>query len=592
MKIRRWTSPNRSESGVAMIVALLSLLIVSTLAAGLMYSTQSEIWTTSNYRTVTEARYIAEAGAQQASYWLWQNRTALDLNMAAADVTTFPVTSPTGSSPCATTAADCVVLAPATIVGIADTYASHTALDTSFIALSGTNSNSQLSTSGMGGTPTFQVALQLLSARLDPTITTADPWVTTWKVISQGTVGKAKVQVVQVVENKTVPTVAGGGGTSTVTFKYGAFANSTGCNAITISGGTSGSTTSYNSSLNVGVAAPTANLSGGDLATLGNVSITGGTAVNGSVFAPRYNIGDPNAKNGSTSTYYPYGVAGGPVWPYLNATNASIPSCATLPIAVDEDNNSGDGIGCINNASCTQKASQLPSTITSTSFPAAIVPDTVTAKTSAATGLLSGTAASGGAPGSSVGNPYPIPPSATGGSTAVTSLGQVNLAGGNYYTVSSGRYYFDTLTIQSGATLNVVPSPTGATGAVEIYIMNSSATPVAIPLQLYNSGAKINSGGDPDGLSFIYNGNQTVHIGQLSSNNVFATVYAPNATINFDGSGNIFGAVIGNVVNLSGSGRVIYDTHLANEPSSIPIPGGSGFTLSPYYITEFSWSAF
>ena len=79
MRIRRCSYPARKlesrkrESGVALILALLSLLIISTLAAGLMMTTQSEVWTTANHRSLTQARYVAEAGVEEASFFLSNN---------------------------------------------------------------------------------------------------------------------------------------------------------------------------------------------------------------------------------------------------------------------------------------------------------------------------------------------------------------------------------------------------------------------------------------------------------------------------------------------------------------------------------------
>ena len=72
---RTCRTPRRHENGVALIIAILSVAVISLLAAGVVFSTQTEIWTTSNYRQVTQARYVAEAGAQQAANWIVHNWT-------------------------------------------------------------------------------------------------------------------------------------------------------------------------------------------------------------------------------------------------------------------------------------------------------------------------------------------------------------------------------------------------------------------------------------------------------------------------------------------------------------------------------------
>ena len=64
------------ENGVALILALLVLLVLSTIGAALVFVTQTEIWSSANYRTMLQARYAAEAGAQSAVNWLTYTFTA------------------------------------------------------------------------------------------------------------------------------------------------------------------------------------------------------------------------------------------------------------------------------------------------------------------------------------------------------------------------------------------------------------------------------------------------------------------------------------------------------------------------------------
>src|SRR5215471_878409 len=61
---------NQNERGVAMIVVLLSLLILSVLGASIIFMTQNEIWTSANYKLTTQSRYAAEAGVQSSVDWL------------------------------------------------------------------------------------------------------------------------------------------------------------------------------------------------------------------------------------------------------------------------------------------------------------------------------------------------------------------------------------------------------------------------------------------------------------------------------------------------------------------------------------------
>src|SRR5262249_28582246 len=61
---------NRGEQGVALIMVLLLILLLSTLATSLILITKTEIWSSYNYRLMTQSRYAAEAGAQQALNYL------------------------------------------------------------------------------------------------------------------------------------------------------------------------------------------------------------------------------------------------------------------------------------------------------------------------------------------------------------------------------------------------------------------------------------------------------------------------------------------------------------------------------------------
>ena len=48
-----------SERGIAMIVALFMVLVLSTLGSSLMFVSQTETWSTANYRLAAQARYAA-----------------------------------------------------------------------------------------------------------------------------------------------------------------------------------------------------------------------------------------------------------------------------------------------------------------------------------------------------------------------------------------------------------------------------------------------------------------------------------------------------------------------------------------------------
>jgi Tfp pilus assembly protein PilX len=572
------------ERGVALILTLLALVILSLLAAGMVSATQSELWGTASYRKTAQARYLAEAGAQQAVNWITNNFAAnansYGLSGSAFALTTSPAVY-TGNTACATAATTYV---PACMIrmtstgsaltgGITDTISTFDStsknLETGFSS-SLNSSTVQNQFASVGGS--FAVAAQLVSAYYN-----GSGWVAKWKITSQGTVGTvqpATVQVVEVVENLSL--TASSTPTPITAFTYGAFATSATCGSITINGGSS--VASYNSTTQAGVASPTWTYSGGSIGTLGNVALTGSGYVYGSVYAPGYNLG-----NSSATVYYPYGVSGGGSWPYNNGSQA----CSSSKMYAVNEDNSGSAIQCTTSSSnCTNKASQLPTTYTSSTYASAdtMVGSTqVTVPTNTSTCSYSVICSGGsGYYSSSLGqyvSSVTLPPSTT---SNVVNYGVASFGGSTTTTLNAGSYFFDTLSMGGSASMNIASSP------VVIYIQDNSAS--TIPLNI-TGGSFSNSGGTPDNLTFVYNGTQEIHIGSISSNTLFATIYAPNAKIVFDGNGSIYGAVIGNTVSVTGGGHIIYDTSLASSTTNVYTPQ-SGTSVSPYHLTNFSWSVY
>jgi Tfp pilus assembly protein PilX len=578
---------NMREHGVALILTLLSILILSLLATGMISSTQSEMWSTSSYRKTAQARYIAEAGAQQTVNWLTNTlatssainllSNTTDFNLAAS-----PVQYIGGSGGCSASS-PCPVRMTSTksnmLGGITDTISTFDSTSQGFESgFSTTLGTTAQKTAGIfssidsSGNSSFTAAAQLIEAH-----NTGNGWTTKWKITSQGTVGvvqPATVQVVEIVEN--LKLTAGSNPTPISSIQYGAFATSATCGAITINGGSS--VASYNSSTQAGVANPSWSYSGGSIATLGNISLTGSGYVYGNVYAPGYNLG-----NSAATVYYPYGVSGGGASPYNNGSQA----CSSSKMYAVNEDNSGSAIQCVTNTSnCTNKASQMPSTYTATTYPSAdmMVGNTVVSVPANAASCSFNVICSGGSGyySSQLGqyvSSETLTPSTT---SSVVNYGVVSLGGATTTTLNAGSYFMDTLNVGGSASVNISSSP------VIIYVLDASGSSTPINI---TGGSFSNAGGTPANLTFIYNGTQEVHIGSISSNTLFASIYAPNASIVFDGNGSIYGAVIGKTVSVTGGGHIIYDTSLASTTTNIYIPQG-GSTVSPLHLTNFSWSIF
>src|SRR6266404_164165 len=62
-----------NEKGTAMLFAIILVLVLSVMAASMMFLSQSETWASMNYRLMTQARYGAEAGIHATANFLMNN---------------------------------------------------------------------------------------------------------------------------------------------------------------------------------------------------------------------------------------------------------------------------------------------------------------------------------------------------------------------------------------------------------------------------------------------------------------------------------------------------------------------------------------
>src|SRR5215475_12503973 len=60
----------KNQKGVARILTLILLAVLSVMAVSLLFMARAETWSGMNYRIMTQARYGAEAGVNQAANFL------------------------------------------------------------------------------------------------------------------------------------------------------------------------------------------------------------------------------------------------------------------------------------------------------------------------------------------------------------------------------------------------------------------------------------------------------------------------------------------------------------------------------------------
>ncbi|HET9802348.1 MAG TPA: pilus assembly PilX N-terminal domain-containing protein, partial [Candidatus Acidoferrum sp.] len=88
---------SKTQKGSALIFALIFLLVLSVMAASMMFLSQSETWSGMNYKMMTQTRYGAEAGIHAAANYLMYSYTP-PASMAGFNTGVYPVTTTAGNN--------------------------------------------------------------------------------------------------------------------------------------------------------------------------------------------------------------------------------------------------------------------------------------------------------------------------------------------------------------------------------------------------------------------------------------------------------------------------------------------------------------
>lgn len=98
MKTKRMPHPegHRSDSGVALVLVLLAILVLTTLAAGMIFNQHSEAMASYNYRIGTQAEYVARAGVEKAVNFF---KSANYVPLPQASVSTYYASSTYATNP-------------------------------------------------------------------------------------------------------------------------------------------------------------------------------------------------------------------------------------------------------------------------------------------------------------------------------------------------------------------------------------------------------------------------------------------------------------------------------------------------------------
>jgi hypothetical protein len=159
-------------------------------------------------------------------------------------------------------------------------------------------------------------------------------------------------------------------------------------------------------------------------------------------------------------------------------------------------------------------------------------------------------------------SPQPTNPAVGGTYGAVSVNGQLTLA--------PGVYNFYSLNIGGGSGSIVISPP----GAVVLNFPSGSASPLTISGQgLLNDNTAANP--IPNNLQINYGGTGTISITGKGAS--YAIVDAPNAAIAVAGNGEFFGRIVGGTIDYGGNGKFHFDTASALRPQN-----NGGFTLISY----------
>ena len=265
------------ERGIALLLTLMLTLALSVLAAAFLTLAQTETYATMNYRTMTQARYAAEAGIHRSANFLLTGytppcATCTDA-LSSYDLTQSPVRY--NNQP--------VVLS--SDPNVASNYPVN-AVSTAFAALAGTLAvgNHDVSYRAVATLVSMQSFVQ--NNQVTPTT------VQTWRIDGTGMVPGSRVATIQVSAILDQPV------NRSISYTYAAFATATGCGALTVG---SSYVDSYDSSQWTS-GTPTISNSGGNVGTNGNLNANNSARVYGTVSTPRVGVGSCSAGNVTAET--------------------------------------------------------------------------------------------------------------------------------------------------------------------------------------------------------------------------------------------------------------------------------------------------
>ena len=516
-----------NQKGVALIFAMIFILVLSVTAATLMFLSQSETWSSMNYRLMTESRYGAEAGVHAAANYMMNGYTlpgSAGDPLSAYKLTVSPVTLAAGGSPIALGAA---------MNGISSNYPVGTVL-TNF------NTASQGSLTGGSNNVNYSVSAELMSMRQINQCGLSQPLTAQlWKLTSHGDITgtrSAEVEVSALLELHVTPC-----------YQYAGFATGNGCGSIDFNAG--GTIDSYNSSnMTLSGGSPVTQNYEGNLGSNGNVNTSNGTTINGTFSSPDTGVGACGGGAGVDAL-----TGGGTVTGCSMSTTSCLPApgLVHLPQPVTFVPPASDYPGCTGAGAAVCDATE----------------DSVL----------------GSAPNTLVSPPGLYGDISAAGNQVVT----LNPAGTTPANCASAVYYVNSISLKGNASLTIAPCP--GTGPGSNPPLPAAYMPVIVNIVGSGGGTVLDAGGNGIAnpsfnsslIQFQYSGAGLINL--HGNGATAAVIYAPNATVDLKGNGTVYGSVIASQINgIGGPVTIHYDRALSANLVTVGNWTLDTFTWSKY----------
>lgn len=542
----------KTESGVALILTLILVLVLSVMGVSLMFLSQTETWSSFNYRLMSEARDGAEGGINATANYIVNTYSPPATGSGTDPVSNYSTAfSPncggsSGNAACITYSSNPVILS-ANFTGQTSNYPV-TSVKTAF-ATAGSGSVA-------AGTVTvnYNTYAELLNQyEFLPFGAASKKTIQTWRITSDGTVSgvqNATEEVTAILERETVNVAS-----------YAAFATSCADGAIDFSGGAG--TDSYDSSTTYnGNGAPTKANKDGNVGTNGSLNGAGNpTAVYGSLSTPRNGVGASSCLTGAQDvlTGNANQIRGAIVElpQVITYPTPGLPTpfpCAGVSCTTQTLNGScGSITGCYSTNGNSSTQFLCPSSGGSASCGTVAYQDINIS--------ASGTVVQLGSFSKTVGNTT-YSASCTASNPCIYSLNSLSMTGNATLQING----YVVLNI-AGCSANNGTSCTSSLNSV-LDLTGGSLANTASGQSAYISNA----------FQILYAGTSTVKL--AGSSGAAGVVYAPNAAVQLNSNnGHWYGAIIGNTVKASGGVTIDYDRNLAKTSP----------TLGNWMLSKFNW---